>query len=60
MMRTRRTQSMQMQLRLRDAEQCVQLETAPERELIDALAALLHAAARTEVDRAETDDDGDE
>ena len=60
MMGKRRTQSMQMLLRLRDAEQRVQLETAPERDLINALAALLHAAVRTDVDRAQTDDDGDE
>ena len=51
----RRARSTQMQFRLPSAaERCVRLDEALERELICALAALLHAAARSDVERKTT------
>lgn len=56
----RRVRSTQLQFRLPAAERCMQLDAALERELICALAALLHAAARSDADRQAQGDDEDE
>jgi hypothetical protein len=52
--------SAQMQLRLREVEQRVMLESASEQNLIAAIAELLHAAAQTDPNRAAAGDDHDE